>query len=114
MGSEEARKRYCKRSGPFHRLFYNSEKIKWKYNADIAKHVITVITFACSEKNKDKLIRDLKKENVDSLNATVNMIKEAANFVYVRKQDDSRILNKLSNDLIMQKISKTLKDSDFI
>lgn len=66
LGSEESLKRYCMKSGPLHRLFYNSDKIKCKYNVDIAKHIIAVIAFACSEKNKDKLINDLKKENVDS------------------------------------------------
>lgn len=105
-GNEVARKKFCQLNGHFHKIFYELEDKRKMFKIDLMQHIISVIMMVFKDEFKDNMINDLKKININCIDAVVIEIKAAYNFLYGSNCE-------IDEQLIRKALSSNLKDSDF-
>ena len=99
--------------GLFHRMFYNLESKRQTYNVDVNRHATSIIVTSMRDENKARLINALKEKNVINKEGTINEIKDAFKFVYVKNQTDEQRYQRLENEIIPRIVNGKLNDADF-
>lgn len=112
-GNELAKQKYCNMYGLFHRMFYNLESKRQTYNVDVNRHATSIIVTSLRDENKARLINALKEKNVINKEGTINEIKDAFKFVYVKNQTDEQRYQRLENEIIPRIVNGKLNDADF-